>query len=142
MAAPRGFAQRLRGTFYILIYSYYIIIRGIQPPLYREGIRPLRSSGVINPAILFFDFRVGLIHTAFTVAGDVADGGASIERSAGNPRVDRVDADHRSSDRARVLINRVITVGSSATWRHHTRRSRGARTTDRDQRHARFKDGL
>ena len=66
VAEPRGPAHRLRGAFYILIYSYYII-RGIQPPVYREGIRPLRSSGVINPTILFFYFRVGLIHTTFII---------------------------------------------------------------------------
>ena len=39
------------------------------------------------------------------ISGDVADGGASIGWSAGDPRVDRVDADHRSSDRARALLN-------------------------------------
>ena len=65
VAEPRGPAQLLRGAFYILIYLYYIIVRGIQPLVYREGIRTLRSSGVINPTILLFYFRVGLIHTAF-----------------------------------------------------------------------------
>ena len=64
VAEPRGPAQRLRGAYYIL-YSYITYsIMGIQPPVYREGIRPLRSSGVINPTILFFYFCVGLIHTA------------------------------------------------------------------------------
>ena len=42
----------------------------------------------------------GAIITA-QILGDVADGGASIGRSTENPRVDRVDVDHRSFDRAR-----------------------------------------
>ena len=45
-----------------------------------------------------------------TISGDVADRGASIGRSAGDPRVDRVDKDHRSFDRARGINMEVITV--------------------------------
>ena len=53
-----------------------------------------------------------------TISGDVADGGASIVRSAGDPRVDRVDTDHRSSDCARALINPVITATISHDQTH------------------------
>ena len=52
------------------------------------------------------------------ILGDVADGGASIGRSAGDPRVDRVDTDHRSSDRACALINPVITATISRDQTH------------------------
>ena len=45
-----------------------------------------------------------------TISGNVADGGASIGRSAGDPRIDRVDADHRSFNRARGINMEVITV--------------------------------
>ena len=58
---------------------------------------------------------MGLIHTTIFISGDVANGGASIGRSAGDPRVDRVDADHRSINHARGFLRRVITVRSSAT---------------------------
>ena len=64
-------------------------------------------------------------HTVIFISGDMADGGASIGWSAGDPCVDRVDADHRSFDRARGINMEVITVQLKATWRHHTRRSGG-----------------
>ena len=69
----------------------------------------------------------------------MADGGTSIGQGTEDPRDDRVDADYRSINHARASLRRVITVRFSATWQHHMRRSRGARTTDRDQRHVRFK---
>ena len=57
-----------------------------------------------------------------TISGDVADGGASIRRSAGDPRVDRVDADHRSFDRARGINMEVITVLILCIETHRDRR--------------------
>ena len=50
---------------------------GIQPPVYREDIQRLRSSGVINPTILFLIFGVGLKPHFTYCAGGVANGGAS-----------------------------------------------------------------
>ena len=52
---------------------------------------------------------MGLIHTAIFISGDMADGGASIGRSAGDPRVDCMDADHQSINHARAFLGRVIT---------------------------------
>ena len=123
-ARPRGRATQARAapTWHILhIYLYYIIIRGIQPPVYREGIRPLRSSGVINPTILFFYFRVGLIHMAFIMQVTWRDKERWIAiegcRSGGH-------ADHQIWS-CTCLLKRIITVRFSETWRHHTLRSRG-----------------
>ena len=49
----------------LYIYLHYII-RGIQPPVYREAIQPLTPSGVINPTDSTNVFRVGLkSHTLF-----------------------------------------------------------------------------
>ena len=38
---------------------------GLQPSLDGKGYLPIRSSGLINPTIFFFIFRVGLIHTLY-----------------------------------------------------------------------------
>ena len=59
---------------YIIIYFIYILyIMGIQPSVYRKGIQPIRSSGVINPTFFFNLFRVGLkSHTVYFNIGDVA----------------------------------------------------------------------
>ena len=84
-AGPRGVYMYL----YIL-YSLYNI--GIQPSVVRKGIQPIKPSGLINLTGFTNIFRVGLSPTQ----SDVADGGTSIGRSAEDPRVDRVDADHRS----------------------------------------------
>ena len=57
---PRGSATRASAEpkWHIhYIYSYITYsIRGIQPPIYREGIRPLSPSGLINPTefLIFF----------------------------------------------------------------------------------------
>ena len=49
----------------LYIYLHYII-RGIQPPVYQEGIQPLTPSGLINPTYSTNVFRVGLkSHTLF-----------------------------------------------------------------------------
>ena len=52
-ARPRGRATRARAAptwRIIFIYLFILfIIRGIQPPVYREGIRPISPSGLINP---------------------------------------------------------------------------------------------
>ena len=50
-----------------IIYFIYITysIRGFQPPVYREGIRPLIPSGFINPTDRTNFFRVGLSPTHF-----------------------------------------------------------------------------
>ena len=57
-----------------IIYFIYITfsIRGFWPPVYREGIRPLIPSGLINPTDRTNFFRVGQSHTFSFDAGDVA----------------------------------------------------------------------
>ena len=64
-------------AFIYLCYIVYIYNGYSQPSVVRKGIQPIRSSGLINPTILFFYFRVGLIHTAFIAASDVAKAEAS-----------------------------------------------------------------
>ena len=74
MAAPRGPTRRM----HLFIYAISYIYNGYsQPSVDQKGIQPIRSSGLINPTILFLLFRVGLIHTAFIAAGDVAKAEAS-----------------------------------------------------------------
>ena len=69
-ARPRGRATRACAAptwciVHIYLFILYII-RGFQPPVYREGIRPLNPSGVINPTDSTNFFRVGLeSHTLF-----------------------------------------------------------------------------
>ena len=71
VAAPRGPTRRLRDVF-IYIYLYTLYSRGIQPSVFRKGIQPIRSSGVINPTFFFNLFRVRLkSHTVYLNAGDV-----------------------------------------------------------------------
>ena len=106
--APRGCDVARKATWqrhadprsaYVAHYTYYIhilhidSIRGIQPPVYREGIRPFKSSGLINPTIFLFYFRVGLIHTSITQV-TWRDEERRISGASEDPRVDRVDADH------------------------------------------------
>ena len=81
VAEPHGPAQRLHGALYIL-YSYITYsIMGFQPSVDRKGIQPIRLLGVINRTISFLLFRVGLIHTAFTMQVTWRDGsnGRSID---------------------------------------------------------------
>ena len=52
----------------------------------------------------------------------MADGGALIERRAENPRVDRVGADHRSINRARASLRRVITATIECAEMHRDHR--------------------
>ena len=52
----------------------------------------------------------------------MADGGASIGRSAENPRVDRVGADHRSINHARAFLRRVIMATIECAETHRDRR--------------------
>ena len=63
-ARPRGRATRARAAptwriVHIYLFILYII-RGFYPPVYREGIRPLNPSGLINPTEFSNLFRVGL----------------------------------------------------------------------------------
>ena len=128
-ARPRGKATRARAAptwriVHIYLFILYII-RGIQPPVYQQGIQPIRSSGLINPTISFLLFRVGLIHTAFIMQVTwhdeerrikwTIDRHASIEWTRG-PRI---------KIKTTCFLKRIITVRLSATWRHHTRRSSG-----------------
>ena len=124
---PRGSATRAHAAyaFIYLCYIVYIYNGYSQPSVDRKGIRPIRLSGLINPTILFFYFRVGLIHTAFIVAGDVAKAEAS----------DSTHVTHHASIQWtrgpphlwswHMLIKRIITVRLKATWQHHTCRSVG-----------------
>ena len=126
MAAPRGPTRHLRGAYTLYSYTIHIIKRGIPPSVTRKGIRTFSSVGPYKPDGFINLFRVGLkSHTIIFISGDVADGGASIGRSARDPRVDRVDADHRSFDRARGINMEVIAVQLKATWQHQTRRLGG-----------------
>ena len=110
VAAPRGPAQRLRGALYIL-YSYITYsIRGIQHPVYREGIRPLRSSGVIYPTILSFYFCVGLIHTDFYNVGDVERRGATDQMGDRSTRVDCMRRGPPTDQSNTCYLKRVITL--------------------------------
>ena len=95
VAEPRGPAQRLRGTLYIL-YSYIIYsIMGFQPSIDRKGIQPIRSSGVINPMISFLLFRVGLIHMAFTMQVTWRDEERRIKRAINRRALIACTVDHR-----------------------------------------------
>ena len=99
-----------RSTYaaFISIYFIYILfIMGIQPSVYRKGIQPIRSSGVINPTFFFNLFRVRLkSHTIYFNAG----GGVNRRVGSRSERADRVDTrstNHRSS---MCLLNQVITA--------------------------------
>ena len=81
-------------------------------------------------------------HTVFWCAGDVARRQALDLVDGRSIGVDRVECGPPDLIKARAQIQRVITVRSPATWRHHTRRSRGAWTTDHDQRHVRINKEL
>ena len=96
-----------------IIYFIYITynIRGFRPPVYREGIRPLIPSGLINPTDRTNFFRVGLSPTHFLLTHPDA--------------LIAWSGDHR------IIINSTcFNYGHyngqiSATWRHHARRSGG-----------------
>ena len=91
---PRGSAtRRLRGVYIFINILHIIYSRGFQLSVDRKGIQTIRSSGVINPIVLLNFFPCGTkSHTVIFISSDVADGGASIVRSAENPCVDRVNA--------------------------------------------------
>ena len=78
-SGPCGSATRAHAAyaFIYLCYIVYIYNGYSKPSVDRKGIQPIRSSGLINPKIPFLLFRVGLIHTAFIVASDVAKAEAS-----------------------------------------------------------------
>ena len=87
-------------------------------------------------------FRVGLKSHTVLIAGDVARRGALDLADASISRADQMDARSTDKDQRTCLIRGVITVRSLATWWHRTRRSRGAWTTDHDQRHVRINKEL
>ena len=58
-AGPRG---AYAACLYLYLYSLHIV-KGIQPSVDRKGIQPIRSSGIINPTVLFNFFHVGLCPT-------------------------------------------------------------------------------
>ena len=90
---------------------------GIQPPVYREGIRPFNPSGLINPTDSTNVFRVGLkSHTVFQNAGHVAQGEALDRRRIEDPRVDRVNAGPLIHQSGTWLKGVIIMVRSNATW--------------------------
>ena len=69
VAVPRG----AYAAYIFISFSYILYIMGIQPSVYRKGIQPIRSSGLINPTFFLNLFRVGLkSHTVYLNASDVA----------------------------------------------------------------------
>ena len=104
---PRGSATRASAvpTWHIYyIYSYITYsIRGIQPPVYREGIRPLSPSGLINPTEFLITFRVGIIPHATYHAGDVARRGATDQMGNRSTRVDRMRPGPPTINQARAI---------------------------------------
>ena len=125
--------MRLRGAFIRIIFNTYIY-KGFFVLPYMGRVIPLYIVGSYKPDDLFSFFQCGTNPHYSYLSGDVAQGGASdrvIDRAVG---VDHVDADHRSRSE-HVGFKFIITVRLPATWRHQTRRSRGARTTDHDQAH-------
>ena len=97
---PRGPAQCLRGALYIL-YSYITYsIMGFHPSVDRKSIQPIRSLGLINPTISFLLFRVGLIHTAFTMQVTWRDEEQRIKRAINRRALIACAVDHRRINQA------------------------------------------
>ena len=140
VAEPRGPAQRAYVAHFLYLYYIYLsyIIRFFSLP-YMGRVIPLEIVGSYKPDGFLNIFRVGLILPECRWRGMTRGVGSAAHRKIHTSIwwTRTTDRDQNTCD-----LKCIITMRLPATWRHQTRRSRGARTTDHDQDHVWIKSGL
>ena len=111
--------------FYIYYIYYLYIYKGFFVLHYMGRVIPLETVGSYKPDGFLNIFRVGLTHTLLTYFR--WRGARRIVGSTARVDLARRLRERRTIDRDQTHVPNkgIITAGSSATWQHRTRRSRG-----------------
>ena len=140
VAEPRGPAQRAYVARLYILYSYYLYsIKVFFVLPYMGRVIPLETVGSYKPNGFLNILRVGLILLECRWRGTTRGVGSAahqkIHTSIGWTRTTDRDQTHKPN-------RGIITVGSSATWQHRMRRSRGGQDHRRSSKTRAFNKAL